>query len=93
MQERTALENPLIALQTKRYEDEEAPGAWAVERIFIDDEDANAFLEPQRYRYPAETERLDWRLYAIPAAGQLARIVKVARWAAEKEKEEPYGEG
>ena len=82
MQEMTAIENPLIALQTKRYEDEEAPGAWAVERLFIDDEDANAYLDVQRYRYPTETERVDWRLFALPATGQLATIVKAARDAA-----------
>lgn len=81
MQHATMMENPLVALMTR---DENAGrNAWRVERVFIDDDEAEAFLEPQRHRYPEADEEVNWKLYGIACAGTLAVIVKEARDAAE----------
>lgn len=75
------MENPLVALMTR---DENAGrNAWRVERVFIDDDEAEAFLEPQRHRYPEADKEVNWKLYGIACAGTLAVIVKEARDAAE----------
>lgn len=85
MQESTLMENPLVALLTR---DENAGrNAWRTERVFIDDDEATAFLEPQRHRYPEADKEVNWKLFAIPAAGTLAVIVREARDAAEADAE------
>lgn len=85
MQHATMMENPLVALMTR---DENAGrNAWRVERVFIDDDEAEAFLEPQRHRYPEADKEVNWKLYGIACAGTLAEIVKEARDAAEADAE------
>lgn len=61
--------------------------AWRVDRVFIDDDEADEYMAPQRYRYPEDERDVNWKLYAIPCAGTLAVIVKEARDAAEADAE------
>lgn len=75
------MENPLVALQTR--DENGGRNAWRTDRVFIDDDEAEAFLAPQRHRYPEADRDVNWKLYAIPAAGSLATIVKEARDEAE----------
>lgn len=81
MQDATLTENPLVALMTR--DENGGRNAWRTDRVFIDDDEAEAFIAPQRHRYPEETRETQWKLYAIPCAGTLAEIVKEARDAAE----------
>jgi hypothetical protein len=81
MQEATLMGNPLVALQTR--DENGGRNAWRTDRVFIDDDEAEAFLAPQRHRYPEADKDVNWKLYAIPAAGSLATIVKEARDEAE----------
>jgi hypothetical protein len=87
MQSITMMENPLVALMTR--DKDAGRKAWKVERVFIDDDEAEAFLEPQRHRYPEADKEVNWKLYGIPCAGTLAVIVKEARDAAELASQEP----
>lgn len=85
MQDATLTENPLVALMTR--DENGGRNAWRVDRVFIDDDEADEYMAPQRYRYPEDERDVNWKLYAIPCAGTLAEIVKEARDAAEADAE------
>jgi hypothetical protein len=46
---------------------------WRTERVFMCAEEGRAWLEPQMYNY----ESCEWRFYAVPCMGELARLLDV----------------
>lgn len=83
MQDRTLLDNPIVLFQTKRELDESTDGImmfeWVTERVFLDDDEGQAWIDQQRHRYPKEEEQRSYRLYAVPAQGALAEVLRNAR--------------
>jgi hypothetical protein len=80
MQDRTLLESPIVLFQIRNEwnEGEDAP-EWETDRVMIDDDDVERFVEQQRHRYPAKREGVTWRSFAVPCVGRLVNVVKHAR--------------
>jgi hypothetical protein len=75
MQKRTLTENPIVLFQVR----DDAAADWRTDRVMIDDDDLNRFVENQPHRYQAEHKDLYWRGFVVPCVGHLAAVVKQAR--------------
>ncbi len=52
---------------------------WTTQRVFLDPEEAKAFVAAQPHRYAADDEDTKWRFYTGIADGVLKRVAKEAR--------------